>query len=289
MSQRTPLPPSVNYHLWQPCNMSCKGCFARFEDVRAEVLPRGHLPREAAIGLTRALASCFAKVTFVGGEPTLAPWLPELVAVAKAQGTTTMLVTNASRLDQRYLDRLAGNLDWLAISIDSAMPATHVALGRTTVRGALTNEHYANIAASARQRGIRVKVNTVVNSLNAGEDMSSFIAVIRPERWKLLQVLPVAGQNDGEVEPLLIDRTTFQGFVERHHALSDMGITVVGEDNEAMTGSYAMVDPAGRFFDNTAGRHRYSRPILFEDIHEAWSDIQFDLGRYIRRGGVYSW
>ena len=29
-----------------------------------------------------------------------------------------------------------------------------------------------------------------------------------------------------------------------------------------MTGSYVMVDPAGRFFDNTSGYHTYGRPIL---------------------------
>jgi radical S-adenosyl methionine domain-containing protein 2 len=283
------LPPSVNYHLWQPCNMHCRGCFARFDDVRAEVLPRGHLPRDAAIQLTHVLASRFAKVTFAGGEPTLAPWLPELVAVAKASGATTMLVTNASRLDPRYLNRLAGHLDWIAMSIDSALPATQEALGRATIRGALANDDYIAVAAGARERGIRVKVNTVVSALNAREDMSWFIEIIRPERWKLLQVLPVDGQNDGEVEPLLIGGDTFRAFVERHLSLSRAGITVVGEDNASMTGSYAMVDPAGRFFDNTAGRHTYSQPILAEGVDAAWSGIRFHLDRFVDRGGVYQW
>ena len=34
------------------------------------------------------------------------------------------------------------------------------------------------------------------------------------------------------------------------------------ESNELMRGSYVMVDPAGRFFDNVEGGHTYSRPIL---------------------------
>ena len=283
------LPPSVNYHLWQPCNMHCSGCFARFDDVRAEVLPRGHLSRDAANQLTHVLASRFAKVTFAGGEPTLAPWLSELVTTAKATGATTMLVSNASRLDARYLDRLAGHLDWVTMSIDSAVPATQEALGRATMRGALANDHYFAVATGARERGIRIKVNTVVSALNANEDMSPFIEIIRPERWKLLQVLPVNGQNDGEVEPLLITGETFRAFVDRHRGLSRTGIAVVGEDNASMTGSYAMVDPAGRFFDNTAGRHTYSRPILAEGIDAAWADIRFHLDRFVDRGGVYQW
>ena len=41
----------------------------------------------------------------------------------------------------------------------------------------------------------------------------------------------------------------------------EMGVAVIPESNDLMTGSYVMVDPAGRFFDNTAGAHVYSRPI----------------------------
>ena len=47
---------SVNFHLWQPCNMRCNFCFATFEDVKRTVLPKGHLPREAALEVVRLLA-----------------------------------------------------------------------------------------------------------------------------------------------------------------------------------------------------------------------------------------
>lgn len=29
--------PSVNYHIWEPCNMRCRFCFATFQDVKAEL------------------------------------------------------------------------------------------------------------------------------------------------------------------------------------------------------------------------------------------------------------
>ena len=32
-------PPSVNFHLWEPCNMRCRFCFATFQDVKQTVLP----------------------------------------------------------------------------------------------------------------------------------------------------------------------------------------------------------------------------------------------------------
>ena len=76
-AEPAPLPPSVNFHLWEPCNMRCRFCFATFQDVRQSVLPKGHLPREDALRVTEALAEHFEKITFAGGEPLLCPWLPD--------------------------------------------------------------------------------------------------------------------------------------------------------------------------------------------------------------------
>ena len=32
--------PSVNFHLWKPCNMKCRFCFATFQDVGQDDLPK---------------------------------------------------------------------------------------------------------------------------------------------------------------------------------------------------------------------------------------------------------
>lgn len=75
--------------------------------------------------------------------------------------------------------------------------ATQAALGRGT------GGHVARSLAHAREiraRGLRLKLNTVVTALNWREDMSEFVRQVQPERWKVFQVLPVGGQNDGAVE-----------------------------------------------------------------------------------------
>ena len=143
--------------------------------------------------------------------------------------------------------------------------------------------------AELRRRNIRLKVNTVVTALNAGEDMSDFLLALAPERWKVLQVLPIKGQNDGKVEPLCIDRDAFMKFCRRHQRIRDAGIELVSEDNEEMTGSYAMVDPAGRFFDNVSGRYQYSKSILDVGVEAAWHGVRFDEERFTQRGGRYEW
>lgn len=288
------LPPSVNFHLWEPCNMRCRFCFATFQDVKQTVLPRGHLPRDQSLAVVSQLAAAgFDKITFAGGEPTLCPWLGELTELAKQRGLTTMLVTNGSRLlAPGWLDMHGSHLDWVVLSIDSADPRTHERLGRSIAGQAgraLAVDHYLAIAAELRRRSVRLKVNTVVTAENADDDMGDLLLALRPERWKVLQVLPIGGQNDGKVESLLIDEPTFRRYCARHQRVTDAGIAIVPEDNEDMTGSYAMVDPAGRFFDNTAGHYRYSRSILDVGIDEAWRDIRFDAQRFEERGGVYDW
>ena len=202
-----PLPPAVNFHLWEPCNMRCRFCFATFQDVKQTVLPRGHLPRDQALSVVEQLAAAgFDKITFAGGEPTLCPWLGELIELAKRRGLTTMLVTNGSRLlTPGWLDTHSAHLDWVVLSIDSADPRTHERMGRSIAGQAgraLAVDHYMALAAELRRRNVRLKVNTVVTAENADEDMGDLLLALRPERWKVLQVLPIGGQNDGKVEAL---------------------------------------------------------------------------------------
>ena len=56
-----------------------------------------------------------------------------------------------------------------------------------------------------------------------------------------------------------------------------------------MSGSYVMIDPAGRFFDNVDGFHNYSRFILKVGVMEALRDISVVPERFVQRGGHYGW
>src|SRR5690606_36707286 len=162
---------------------------------------------------------------------------------------------NGARLD-RLLDDHAGDIDWIGISVDSADERTQAELGRG--RGGHVERSRIH-AARIQTLGIRLKLNTVVAALNWHEDMRTFVRELRPTRWKVFQVLAIDGQNDGDVERLLITRDQFQAFVERHAELATEGLAPVPEDNDAMTDSYAMIDPLGRFYGNHRGRYVYSR------------------------------
>ena len=282
--------PTVNYHLWKPCNMRCGFCFATFADIEPAYLPKGHLGRDGSLAVVEALARAgFQKINFAGGEPTLCRWLPDLIILAKEMGLTTSVVTNGSRITRKWLGGLRGCLDWVALSIDSVNSGTLRRSGRTTSSGPMRECDYLNAIDILRQHGVRIKVNTVVSQETLREDLPGFIVRARPERWKLLQVLPVKGQNDNVVDPFLVSSDEFESYVERSRRVQTYGITVVPESNDLMTGSYVMVDPAGRLFDNVSGIHTYSRPILEVGVEEAFGDVSVDFRKFLSRDGLYDW
>ena len=77
--------------------------------------------------------------------------------------------------------------------------------------------------------------------------------------------------------------------MENSRRVAEHGITIVPEDNDLMTGSYVMVDPAGRFFDNVDGSYTYNRPILEVGVDEALMDVSVDADKFLSRSGLYAW
>ena len=278
---------TVNYHLWKSCNMSCGFCFATFLDLPLQ--GAAYLPQNDSIRLITLIAEAgFRKINLAGGEPTLCPWLPELIRHAKSLGLTTSVVTNGSRITESWLDNLAGSLNILAISIDSVDAESQRKIGRKVKgKSPMTEADYLGIGESAKARGIRLKVNTVVNRHNVAEDFRPFVRAIAPERWKIFQVLPMTGQNDLHFDEFAITRDEFDLYVDRNRSIARDGIRVVPENNEAMTGSYMMIDPQGCFFDNTKGEHAYSSPILTVGVQQASAEVEVFPERFIARGGLY--
>jgi radical S-adenosyl methionine domain-containing protein 2 len=282
--------PSVNFHLWEPCNMRCNFCFATFKDVKQSILPKGHLPKEQALAVVRELAGMgFQKITFAGGEPTLCPWLLDLIETAKSLGMTTMIVTNGSRLTKDFLGKVRPYLDWIALSIDSLNEQTNLRSGRAIIAKTAYNEtHYKDLVQSIIDYGFGFKINTVVHRYNYNEDFNSFIEWAKPDRWKVLQVLPMEGQNDEKIKDFEISEIEFNEFKNRHIRLNSQ-TQIVFEEVEDIRGTYVMVDPAGRFFENLDGKHRYSPPILEIGCPTAFQQMQYDVEGYLGRGGVYQW
>lgn len=281
--------PSVNYHLWEPCNMRCKFCFAPFYNAK-KLLPKGHLPKEESLKLVRELAQFgFEKITFAGGEPTLCPWISELIMEAKKEGLTTMIVTNGTKINESFLKENRGILDWIILSIDSILDETNLQSGRAiTGRRVLNKVDYLMLIDDIKRYDYRLKINTVVHQLNYNELMDDVIRYAQPERWKVFQVLPIKGENDEHIDDFVITDEQYNYFLSQHHQFGNNGIMVT-ENNFQMKDSYVMVDPAGRFYTNKKGIQEYSKPILSEGVGNSYAEMNYSYENFMSRKGLYNW
>jgi len=270
--------------------MKCKFCFATFQDVKSTILPKGHLSKDDSLKvIDEIIKAGYSKITFAGGEPTLCPWIDELIIRAKNGGLTTMLVTNGARLSIEILNKLEDYLDWVTLSIDSINRETLIETGRMERNQPISENEYLKIANDILSKNIRLKLNTVVTSKNYNENLSKFVVKLKPERWKIMQVLPIKGQNDNLIDNFLIDGKQFQNYILINSSVAKVGIKIIPENNDEMTESYIMIDPAGRFFDNANGIHNYSQSILEVGIKKAFEEVNVKTEKFINRNGIYNW
>lgn len=281
----------VNWHVLEACNFSCQFCFAKWDErgmflakdpVRAEKLIEAlyglFAPANARNPLRPGVAYSSLRLTVAGGEPTLlGERLIHILAHATATGFRTALITNGSRPDIAV--QAARYVDTLSISVDSIDRQTNRLIGRHDAKGnVLECDDLIDLVRRIRRLRpqTRIKINTVVNEANAGEDLSAFITAVAPDRWKIMRTLPIV------TEALMIDHASFVRFVERHQVLRSL-MTV--EDNSDMVDSYIMVDQFGRFYQNssTSAGYVYSRPILDVGADAAFKEIAFDPAKFASR------
>ena len=174
----------------------------------------------------------------------------------------------------------------MGLSIDSPDEKSQHALGRGNGNHV---SRTTKLSEKCHKLGLRIKLNTVLTSYTWKQDMTALILKLHPERWKIFQVLPVVGQNDHSIYPLLITPEQFTHFIGRHASIRKQGIEVVPEDNNAMLDSYVMIDPIGRFISNTDGIQTYSKPILEVGLEKALSEAGFNPEKFDSRGGGYQW
>ncbi|WP_119157785.1 viperin family antiviral radical SAM protein [Caldimonas tepidiphila] len=287
----------VNWHVTEACNYRCGYCYAAWQresgrrdvvrDAKAsrELLAALHdffRPDNAANPLRRVLRWSHLRLSIAGGEALLYPErVLDIARHARVLGMRVSLITNGSLLPHgEALDALARELDLLGLSLDSFSAERNLHIGRTDRRGRhLSLEQVAESLERARAAhpSLVVKVNTVVNAGNADEDLVPALALLRPARWKVLRMLPVVNST------LAVEDEAFAAFVARHAGRVE-GMSV--EDNADMLGSYLMVDPQGRFFQNGTGRqgsYFYSRPITRGNVAAAFASVPFSAERFAAR------
>lgn len=266
---------SANWHLTTRCNYNCKFCFSTVLDEEVRDL---NIAKQT---LEKLKIRSIEKINFVGGEPLLHPLIFEIVKLAKDTGFVVSIVTNGSLLNREVIRKLKPDTDWIGISIDSASEAIEIALGRGSGSHV---QHVFEIAQMIHEEGIKLKINTTITRLNWREDMRPLIRKLRPQRWKVFQVLHIEGQNDRDFELLSITDKQFEHFKKLNSEPFE-GLTPVFEGNRQMLASYFMISPGGRVMSNMDGANRTFLPL------ESITDLSqvTHIEQYLGRGALYDW
>lgn len=274
----------INYHVTEVCNYSCKFCYAKW-DRPNEIHAQG---KDAELMLEKLAAYFFdenthqvkaifpyksVRINFAGGEPLiLKERFSQLILKAKELGFNLSLITNGHYLTNEFINHYGSLFSMIGISFDSQSVDGRKNIGRIDRKGGSFDEvDLINTVNRLRKVNptISIKVNTVVNSLNYQESFVELIAQICPDKWKVFQVLPVLNKQ------LLVTDKQFSDFVDNHQELSEV---MVVEDNDAMTNSYLMINPEGRFYQNstTQSGYQYGELILDVSVDQALKICEID-------------
>ncbi|KAH6953556.1 hypothetical protein DER45DRAFT_576056 [Fusarium avenaceum] len=279
------VPVSVNYFPSRKCNYTCGFCF--HTDTSSSVLP----VEEAKRGLKLLKEAGMRKLNIAGGEPFLYPrLLSELLRYGKEElGIESIsIVSNGSKITEKWMQQNYQWLDILAISCDSFNSTTNKKIGRGDDGGNVTR--LFQITDWCREYGIKFKLNTVVNVHNWDEDMAADIERLAPFRWKVFQCLLVAGENEDETRlrdarTFLVTEEQWKTFCDRHKHLP----CYVPEDNNSMASSYLLLDEDMCFLNKGEGMMTKSESILKVGVERAMEQVVWDKTSFVDRGGIYDW
>jgi len=269
---------SANWHLTTRCNYACKFCFIQNLDSEIRDLKSAEeiLVKLRDIGID--------KINFVGGEPLLHPLLFEITKISKDLGFVVSLVSNGYYLNRDSISKLSHFVDWIGLSVDSSNDGVEVALGRGDVNHI---KHILELSDIIHEAGLKLKINTTVTKLNYAEDMRSLLMKLKPERWKIFQILHIKGQNDLYFGELSITDREFDYFIylNQDTILVSEGKQVFERNND-MIDSYFMISPGGNVMGNRNGNYSL---LPLSDINKQNIVQIVSQGKYVKKGSVYAW
>jgi radical S-adenosyl methionine domain-containing protein 2 len=274
----------INFHITERCNYSCDFCFAKYgleDQFRSELHNNFERTKSMLWDVYAYFRSAYPsdslRLNIAGGEPMLLKRLPDIIEASRNIGFEVSLITNGSALTHEFLRTNANSLSVLGVSIDSFDQQINDRIGRRTAAGKCVEQRQlSELITFAKEvnPGIRIKINTVVSEHNWQDWLGSDLESISLDKWKVFRVLPngLCGQT--------IEDWKFSDFVARHSRLT--GFETFVEDNVDMFDSYIMIDPMGRFYQNSDYGDSYisSFPILEVGAEAAFRQVVFDRKKF---------
>jgi cytidyltransferase-like protein len=221
---------AINFHLIDACNSHCKHCFVKNEKKQ---LSLNQLIRIVDMLCYHNMISKYKidKINLAGGEPMLHKDLLELINYISSRSIQCSIITNGTLLTREFIDAVTGKLYMIGISIDGTTDKVNEELGRKTI------DNITEICEYIKEKGIKLKINVCVSSQNLEDNFYEFFNKIKPDRIKLLQMIPYNPESKNDC----ITLQEFNSFCEK---LSEFN--PVCETNEFISSEYIIIDSNGK-------------------------------------------
>ncbi|MEU5772367.1 radical SAM protein [Streptomyces venezuelae] len=239
------LPAFVDLRPIGRCNLSCPFCFG----------PRHEVPSmswDTARNVVDVLRDGGVQgVVISGGEPTLLPYLPDLVGALRkpfddGRPAPRVVLSTNGLAPRKAMDRVLPHLSWIALPLESADRKEHGLL--RTGSPAPHRDRVLRLLGAVREdhAHVRVKLGTVVTRLNvagAPKVLDLIEGASLPDVWKVYQMSETNYGADNR-DWLALGDEEFEDVVsECEEAARQRGVPLRVYRNSTRTGSYFFIDP----------------------------------------------
>jgi len=176
----------------------------------------------------------FTRINLAGGEPMMAHHLQDVIDYVISKGFKCSLITNGSYLTADFVKNNKDKLCMIGISVDSMDDELNKLIGRKTI------VELEKLSDCIKKEQIILKINICMSKYNLNYDFTPFLKRIKPDRLKLLQIMPTPYL--ARSSELIISSEQFNVACEKLRQFNPNC-----EDNEFMSGAYWIVDSEGYY------------------------------------------
>ena len=282
----------VNFHLCEACNYHCRHCFAKFGSAR--MLSTSEWKQIADNIVASHIVS---DVNLAGGEPLLHPGTIEIAKYLQEKGVQVSLVTNGSLMTEDWIRESSNLFSMIGFSVDALNPSLQQEIGRcsNTDNTVMKAKDYAKRIKLIRKYSpnTKIKVNTVVSSLNQNDCIAEQILEWNIDRWKILKMQDFRNQHFSNTK-ISITEQEFETYVKRSFEILGLAyqkdkVLYDYKNNQivvenSLRGDYILIGAGGYLLDNTKGMN-YERicNCLTGDFEKGVACLAFNYAMYSER------
>lgn len=280
----------VNLHLLEPCNYKCKHCFAHFDNHN--ILPV-NVWKHIVDNCSNAIFT--HEFNIAGGEPLLYKDLDELILYIKYIGADVSIITNGFLMNETWIKKNAPLLSTIGFSIDSFIPETLLKMGRKTNKNEyLSKERFIELVHLIKKYNpkCKIKVNSVITSLNYTENLIDVLKPLNINRWKILK-MKVFKNQEFDNSNISITDSEYNYFLESNLLkINKTNKNLEKEINnnlkfavieDTLKNTYIMIDANGNLVDNSNDNYKIIINAISENFLDGFEKLNLNKELYFAR------